>query len=118
MIVDAVYMRIYVMKKHHNASNATLPTGQAELYTGCMDWLERVCINASWFSVLLAFRVIANLSEVYPAICIRVLGVHLLSDCLPSGLQPLTPRTPGGIEVANNCRDCQQLPADMKLCST
>ena len=111
-------MSHYINKKHHNASNVPVPISHAGLHAAWITWLKRVCLYASWFSVLLAFRMVANLCEVYPAICIRVLSMHLLSDCLPSGLQPLTPWTPRGIEVANNCRDCQRLPAGMRLCST
>ena len=44
--------------------------------------------------------------------------MDLFPDSLPCGLQTLTPRTPGRIEVANNCmRRVPKLQADLRCSS-
>lgn len=56
-------------------------------------------------TVVTMVTVVANLSQVDSAISVGVLGMHLLPYCFPGGLQPLTPRAPGRIEVPNDCME-------------
>lgn len=70
----------------------------------CKIWLGDYELSTKVWDVVLQVHP-AHLCQAEAAIIFWVLFMHCFCDCLPSGLQPLTPRTPGSIEIDYSCKE-------------